>query len=98
MKRVGGKHWKLTSTLLLVLLIAAQTGALAHADEHDPGTLQDTTCASCVSAGELTSACLDSGVAADIKAFHSGLETDQRIPIESIATLSARQRGPPDYS
>ena len=83
---------------MLVLLVAAQTGALAHAYEHDPGTLQDTTCASCVTAGELTSACLDSGVVADIRALHSSLETDQQIPIESIATLSARQRGPPEFS
>jgi len=81
--------------MLLVFLVVAQTGALAHAYQHDPGTLQDTTCASCVSAGELTSACLDSGIAADISAFHSCLETDQQVPIESIATLSARQRGPP---
>lgn len=98
MHRIGGKHWKITSTLLIVLLVGAHSGAIAHAYEHDPGSLQDTTCASCVTVGELSSACLDSGVAADIRVLNSRLEADQQLPVASISTLSARQRGPPNSS
>lgn len=95
MHRVFGKSWRVASALLLVLQIGAQTGAVAHAYEHDPGTLQDTTCASCTTASQLTSACVDSGAIANIPRFHSRLETDRQIPHESIQTLTVRQRGPP---
>ena len=95
MNRVFGKSWRVASALLLVLQIGAQTGALAHAYEHDPGMLQDTTCASCMTATQLMSTCVDSGAIADIPRVHSRLEADQQLPSESIQTLTARQRGPP---
>lgn len=96
MIRVGGKHWKHASILLVVMLLGAHTGALAHAFQHDPGSLQDTTCASCAAASELANACIDNGIAPDIQVLHSCLAAIQQGPIESIATLSARQRGPPE--
>ena len=98
MDRVGRKHWRVTSALLVVLLMVAQTTAAAHAYAHDPGSLQETACATCVTAGELESACLDSGVVVDVRVFHSCLEAGQQLPVESIPTLSARQRGPPGFS
>jgi hypothetical protein len=94
--RIITKLGKSVSVLLIILLIGAQTGALAHSYKHDPGSVQEATCASCATAGQLSSACLDSGFCSEICAFHSSLEADQHLPTDSIHSFAARQRGPPD--
>lgn len=95
MNGVSGKSWLVANVLLTLLLITAQTGALAHAYQHDPGFPQDTTCASCVTANQLLSACVDNCSIADIESYSSCLNVEQVFLSESTLALVVRQRGPP---
>jgi len=54
---VRGKSWLPPNLLLLVLLIGAQSGALTHAFKHQADTLQQQTCAICVTVSQLDSSC-----------------------------------------
>ncbi|MDH3546114.1 MAG: hypothetical protein OEN22_03395 [Gammaproteobacteria bacterium] len=81
----------------IVLLIIAQTGAIAHAYEHELGTFQDQVCASCVSASHVLSACLDHGVQPDSQPFAAYFSPESVQRGHSIAVVSAKQRGPPTF-
>jgi hypothetical protein len=80
---------------VVFLLIAAQTGAIAHAYEHDPATSQDLTCSACVSAGNLLSGCVDSSVVEDLERYCSIHYAEQHTLPKTIHVLIVRQRGPP---
>jgi len=82
--------------LLSLLLVGGQSAALAHAFEHEAGTPQSQSCATCVTAGQLGHGCIDSHMAE--MELHSQIapyvQTDR--PFASFDVPTARQRGPPD--
>lgn len=81
--------------LLVVLLVSAQTAALAHAYEHDLGSPQNKACTACVTAGQLASACVDHAAATELEAFNSPLNCHVKSAHQTIAHIVVRQRGPP---
>jgi len=95
MNGVSGKSWLVANVVLTLLLITAQTGALAHLYEHDPGFPQDTTCASCIMANSLLSACVDNCSIADTESDRSCRNAEQVFPSQSTLAPAVRQRGPP---
>lgn len=95
MRRLFGKSWRPANAVLIVVLLAAQTGAIAHAYEHEPEILQDATCISCVAVNQLGAACVDSGARNDFTPPVSDHYTVSHVSGESIRTLTCRQRGPP---
>lgn len=87
-----------TYLVLALLLVVAQTIALAHAYQHEAGSPQQQICSSCVSASQLSSACIDSGETLEITASPAELiATAQTVPV-SRHTLVTRQRGPPSLT
>jgi hypothetical protein len=93
---VRRKSWLLPNLLLVVLLIGAQSGALAHAFKHEAGTLQQQTCAICVAASQLDSSCVDTPANTDLVRCHSCQAIEHVTTLESFHALVARQRGPPN--
>ena len=86
---------KPVSAVLAVVLLIAQTGALAHAYEHDPGSPQDQVCSTCIAGQVLGSACVDSSPYFDGDTYRSQ-SGDNYVPaIASIHIPLARQRAPP---
>ncbi len=95
MRRFHVKTGLAPNLLLALLLVAAQTSALAHAYEHEIGTPQNQACAACVTAGQLASACVDNPAAMAVRAFSSPLNDQTVNSSVSIDALVVRQRGPP---
>jgi hypothetical protein len=82
--------------LLALLLVAAQTSALAHAYEHEVGSSPNQACTACVTAGQLAAACVDNPAAITVSIFSAPLnQLDIAFKI-SINAIVVRQRGPPD--
>jgi len=82
------------SSLLISLLIGAQTISLAHASEHEVDVLQDT-CAICVGTSQLSSAATDSGPV-HIEHFFGPVLCSHPPYVPAITlTETPRQRGPP---
>ena len=96
MIRVRRKSWLAPNLLLVALLIGAQSGALAHAFKHDGDTLQNKTCAICVTVSQLDASCVDAPANTDIEHCHSCQAIALAATFESFHALAARQRGPPD--
>jgi hypothetical protein len=95
MMSVPGKS-RLPARLLLVLLLTGvQGGALAHAFEHDAGTLPNQACAICATVSQLDSGCIDTVANTDIEPCHSCQATSRVATFVSLHQLVARQRGPP---
>jgi hypothetical protein len=92
---VRNPSWLPANLLLVLLLTGAQSGALAHAFEHDAGTPQYQACASCVMVNQLDASCVDTLVATDIGDCDSCRPDDQAATLESLQAPAARQRGPP---
>ena len=82
------------STLLISLLIGAQTISLAHASEHDTGLSQDS-CAICVGSGQLSTAAMDSGPIYVERFFGPVLCGHQHTLPATSSNEIPRQRGPP---
>ena len=95
MLKQTGKTWRIANAVLIFLLIAAQNSAIAHTFKHELGTPQDATCASCVTSGQLSAACIDSGVIQDIKPLVLRHDVDSYLPGSASPVLTIRQRGPP---
>ncbi len=93
---VRRKSWLPPNLLLVVLLIGAQSGALAHAFKHEADTLQQQACAICVTASQLDSSCVDVPADTDIEHCHACQSIEHAIALESFHALVARQRGPPN--
>jgi hypothetical protein len=93
---VRGNSWLLPNLLLVVLLIAAQSDALAHTFKRQADTLQPQTCAICVTASQLDLSCVDTPSNTDLVHCHSYQTNEHAIAVESIHALLARQRGPPN--
>lgn len=98
MNRGSIKSRTIVGVLFFALLIGVQTISVAHAYEHDPASLGDTACATCISINQLAAASVDTGQAAapttppPIHCAHPA--------IIAAATLVGehRQRGPPRSS
>ena len=82
-------------TFIVLLLIAAQTSAVVHAYEHNPGKSQDLTCSACVTAANLLSGCVDNGATLDLETYLNTHFAEQHVPLNSTELCIARQRGPP---
>jgi hypothetical protein len=95
MTSVRSTSWLPSNLLLVVLLTGAQSGALAHAFEHDAGTLQNQACAICVTVSQLDSSCIDTISTTDIEACHARHTLARAATLKSLHTLVANQRGPP---
>ena len=80
---------------VVLLLVAAQTTAVAHAYQHDPGKLQDRTCSACISADNLLSGCTDSGTSVDSKRLAADYRDASLVLLGTTTTITVRQRGPP---
>jgi len=59
MDRPGQKLGLLPALLLVVFLHTAQFASLLHAFEHEPDALSGTVCSTCATAGQLSTACVD---------------------------------------
>jgi len=83
------------NVFLVFLLLGAQAGALVHAFKHDPGKVQENTCASCTTASQLLAACIGNSMDTSIPRDSLCLSSVQvRLP-DSTDSLVVRQRGPP---
>ncbi len=96
MDSVRRKSWLPAKLLTLLLLVGAQSGALAHVFEHDAGTPQFQACASCVTANQLDSSCIDTLTETDGGDRHSCQPVNDATTLASLQAPAARQRGPPD--
>lgn len=83
------------AALIGVLLLAAQSLALAHAYQHDPGSAVETTCASCVIGGQLANACADSASDRVPGLDAVSHEACDQISFDTVIIPAAKQRGPP---
>lgn len=92
MRGVCRRAWLI---FIVLLLIAAQTGAVVHAYEHNSGKSQDLTCSACVAAANLLSGCVDNGAFLDLETYRSTHFAEQHVLLNSTETFIVRQRGPP---
>lgn len=83
------------STVLAVVLLVAQSGALAHAYEHDPGSPQDQVCSTCIAGQAVGSACADSAPHFEVPAYKSTAGPEQVSALIYAHIPLARQRAPP---
>jgi hypothetical protein len=83
------------SVLLAIIFLAAQTGALAHAYEHDPGSPQAQVCLICVAGHSLSSACVASTVHIEFQHCNTGVSIERTSVPDTIHLPYARQRAPP---
>jgi len=83
------------SVLLAIIFLAVQTGALAHAFEHDPGSPQAQVCSICIAGHSLSSACVASTVHIEYQHCSAGVNIDRTPVPNTIHLLLARQRAPP---
>jgi len=83
------------SAALAILLLIAQTGALAHAYEHEPGSPQDQVCSTCVAGQALGSACVDSPPHFETPGSSSNASAHQFAAFATVDVPLARQRAPP---
>lgn len=95
MIRVRRRSWLPSNLALVLLLIGAQSGALAHAFKHDLNVLQKKACAICVTVSQLEASCVDVPADTAIERCHSCQTNEHVTSLESLHALAARQRGPP---
>jgi hypothetical protein len=89
------KSNRTVSVILANVLLFAQSGSLAHAYEHDPGSPQQQVCSTCI-AGQITSSgCVDSSPHFEIPAYKSTTGAWEIAAPDSIHIPLARQRAPP---
>jgi hypothetical protein len=96
MVRARTKLWLPSNLLLVLLLVGAQNGALAHAFKHDLDVLQRQACPICVTVSQLDSSCVDAPVDSAIERCHSCQAIEHAANLPSRHALAARQRGPPN--
>ncbi len=83
------------SVFLAIIFLAAQTGALAHAYEHDPGSPQAQVCSICIGGHSLSSACVASTVHIEFQHCNTGVSIERTPVPDTIHLPHARQRAPP---
>jgi len=82
------------SSLIISLLIGAQTISLAHSTEHDFDLLQDS-CPICIGSSQLSSTATDSGQSFAGQISGPVLSNIRQYLPEGTFTEAPRQRGPP---
>jgi len=91
-----GENFRLAPTLLFAfLLISAQLAAALHAFEHDSGTPQNNVCATCIAAGQLASACVDSPQSISLPPPLTVYAIAETVNLAVTHHCVVRQRGPP---
>lgn len=95
MLSVRDRSWLPAKLLLLVLLGGAQSGALAHAFEHDAATPQQQACVICVTLGQLDTSCVATPTAIVVTDFRSCRPIARVVMLQTLRAPVARQRGPP---
>jgi hypothetical protein len=81
--------------LLAIIFLAAQTGALAHAYEHVPGSPQAQACSTCIAGHALSSACVASMAHIEFRPYNVGFSVERAPLPDTIHVPLARQRAPP---
>ena len=81
--------------MLFAFLLLAQTGSFAHTFEHDPGSVGDTACATCISLSQLGAATVDSGHEFTAAVFQPLRRAASADLVSYCAASVPRQRGPP---
>jgi hypothetical protein len=94
MNRIARLLRPILSSLLISLLIGAQTISLAHASEHDAGLSQDS-CAICVGSSQISAAAVDNGPIHAERFFGPVLCSHRHIVPATTSKEIPRQRGPP---
>lgn len=95
MNRWTGQPGRIVSAIVFALLIGMQTMSVAHAFEHDPGTIGDKACATCISINQLSAATVDTGHI-DPPAILKPIPVDHVEESGTSRTICVpRQRGPP---
>lgn len=95
MTQVSRPHPRRLSALLGLLLLVAQSLALAHAYQHDIASPVDNTCASCVIGGQLAHGCADTASDCAPGTVVASHEVRTRIAFDTVIIPAANQRGPP---
>jgi hypothetical protein len=95
MLSVRKRSWLPANLLLVLFLAGAQSGALAHAFEHDAGTPQYQACAICVTVGQLHTSSVDALAATMITDSRGCQPVAETVSMESLQAPVAKQRGPP---
>jgi len=86
---------RIVSALLFALLISAQTISIAHAYDHDPGTFQDTACATCISINQLAGAAVDHSPPEALPVTKPVLRSNYFAARDTGVVRAPHQRGPP---
>jgi len=81
--------------LLAIIFIAAQTVALAHEYEHDPGSPQAQVCPICIAGHSLSSTCVASTMQIEVEHCNGGIRIEWTSVPDVIHLPLARQRAPP---
>lgn len=95
MFKVSRKPGRIVSALLFALLISAQTISIAHAYDHDPGTFQDTACATCISISQLAGVAVDHSPPEALPVTKPVQRSNYFAAREAGVTRTPHQRGPP---
>lgn len=95
MNRPGQKPGLLPALLLVMFLHTAQFASLLHAFEHEPDALSGKVCSTCVAAGQLASACIDTQCSDESLAGHGGFRVISESGFLSAYPVLVHQRGPP---
>lgn len=96
MLSVRKRSWLPANLLLVFFLAGAQSGALAHAFEHEAATPQSQACAICVMLSQLDASCVDTIATITIADCRSCRPAADQASCESLKAPVAKQRGPPD--
>lgn len=82
--------------MLGVLLLVAQSLAVAHTYQHEFGSPVDKTCASCVIGGQLANVCADTAGDSRVHVDIVLHEVRAHSPFDTAIIPAANQRGPPE--
>ena len=96
MGRNDRRSGTIVSAMLFACLLLAQTGSFAHTFEHDPGSVGDTACATCISLSQLGAATVDSGLESAVEVFQPVQRAATAVVHAACAARVVRQRGPPE--
>ena len=78
--------------LLFALLVGVQSVRIAHAFDHDPASLGDTACATCISLSQLATAAVDTGASPSLTIAGPVFLVQYTV---AVSAAVPRQRGPP---
>ena len=95
MMRLPRKSGLLPNLLLAALLLSAQFGSLLHAFEHDAGAPQGQYCPTCVTASQLSFACIDTQADQAIVPVGDHCLAEHDTDLVGTSPVLVHQRGPP---